>query len=1273
MYNIWGKIKYVDDKNVCQGYATGGWYIPYFKQIDSSSSTSRWSKMPYDIDPENEGYYSFDLEDYYILTSEGSYRKGTDRIYLPFFWNKNDNSDINLGSVGLTHIGFIDHIIRAGEEDAEINMSLVPVKSPTVTYTFPAVNVNTNTDIKMSETSSLPDYTVTPDGCGKKFTTELKQLSKYNGLDIFKNFKLKQTVYSWGDNSEIIVDKTGNGSTSSLHKYTKPGMYTIKTTVKTGLDASYDSKELQIMVAYNVPIVDFSINSEFNFKGNEKVTFVNLTKNNPDNRESLYTYTWEISDTTLTGTDSSVKHLNKQYDFIPEYNFKSPGTKTIKLTCNWNDGFENKTVVKSKNITISRFNVPTLSFNITSDIEIKGNNLIKYHNTTKKDIDDKRNLEYLYTWTMFDKTLASEESNYVVTLVNINEIPTYTYKSPGSKTVKLVCSFNDGFEEKTAEFTKTFILNEFDIVPNFNWDFICKNRNEQVSFSNSTTGDISKIRSYLWNVEDSWEKTTDILYTFLNTEESKFGEGSLDNTKKIVNNKTYTTEHIKTNFHSEIEKNIQLTIKYFTGWEEKQKNILKIYKPSHLTTSSTLNASNKTPVGRKEEVTFTNKYNDPNDLQYYYDLKIDDFYSICNIDNSSNIILNNNKEYLKVNIKSAIKHKFQNTENNNVLMRVYYDNGWGRTYIDYTNVIKPIVFTSPIIDFDWDKSVISNRNIDVIFKDISKDVNSLIIRASWIINDSFDLYNPDNINYGIEETDNTSRHIDVNKSYKPTHKFQSNKKHNIEYSVIYDDGFCERELKKVKVLETIDNIVVVPMFSVYQNSILVDTFIPKISFNVVNSTEYSNIVETKFTLNDIDALSNKDNFVELIGNNVEHIWKYATRKPKCIDSGFVELMKSIKMNIRYDNGWTDNNNVNLEKKYKADTNEVNDLSIKYLNKDWDNSLDIYGKETVEFYSEFKELYDYENIIEWFIEDSVYDDIVLDYNFKSSGNKEVKLTLSFDDGYDNIYYVNSSINLEIKTYLQPDLDFVWEGSDISIGDKVSFRSTNLNVNRPYSKINSIKIDYYNDGVFDEFDIDGDGIVEAEEYEVNKQWWNIFEDRALEFDIKLVGYWNDGFEDRVVEVVRSIVLLDVPPNISLEVINISNNKYKMTISTDNGVDLLYKFDLYIKTPIVEIDECRDISDIGSSLPVCSSISDFGTEYYKIYETIWDYDNERWISVATGGKYKVIGYVKNNSGEVSAEKYFDIEIKAGNPTYINCSRQCITGIIKKYKYKTSGENVW
>lgn len=1276
MYNIWGKIKYVDEKNVCQGFVSGGWYIPYFKQVDSSSSTSRWSKVPYDIDPENEGYYSFDLEDYYILTSEGSYRKGADRIYLPFFWNKNDNTDKSLSSVGLTHIGFIDHIIRAGEEDAEINLSLVPVKAPTVSYTFPGVSVNTNTEIRMSETSSLPDYTVTPDGCGKKFTTEIKQLSSHNGLEIFKNFKLKQAIYSWGDDAEVVVDKTGPGSTSSKHKYTKPGIYTIKTTVKTGLDASFDFKEQEIKVSYSAPVVDFSTHSDFNFKGNEVVKLTNNTKNNPDNRETLYTYTWEISDATLNGTDASVIYKNKQYDFIPEHSFKSPGIKSIKLTCNWNDGFENRTTTKSKNITISRFNSPSLNFSITSDTEVKGNNEVLYINESVRDSDDARtSVEYLYTWTIYDMTLNGEESNYVVTLVNSNETPVYTYKSPGTKTVKLVCSYNDGFEDKTAESIKTFVLTEFDVTPNFQWDSICKNRNELVTFSNKTSGDVSEIKSYVWDVEDSWEPSTDLLYTFLNTEESKFGEGSSDNTKKIVNNKTYTTENIKTNFHSEIEKNITLTVTYFTGWEEKQKSITKIYKPSHMETSSILHCSNKNPIGRKEEVIFSNKFNDPDNLQYYYNIKIEDFYSECNIDNSLGIVVDNTKEYLGINKSSVTKHKFQNTETNNVTMRVFYDNGWGRTFIDYTNSVKPGVFKSPSIDFTWDKNEISSRHINVIFNDTSDDDNSLIIRVSWIINDSFDLYNPDNEKYGIEETENIAKYLDVSKTYKPEHKFQSNKPHVVEYTIVYDDGFCEQELSKVKTLNTVDAVVVVPMFNIYQNSVIVDKCAPKLSFDIVNATEYANIVETKFILNDINALTNEDNIVELIGNSVKYMWKYATKKPESIDPNFNELMKTVIMNIRYDNGWTDVNTVSLEKQYKADINNVTNLNIKYLNDEWNNSLEIYGKETVTLFKEYDSIYEFETLSEWIIEDEIFNSDILKHRFKSSGNKEIELELSFNDGYDNIYDVYASLDLEVKTYLQPDLDFIWEGNNISIGDKVSFRSISTNKSRPYSKIDLIKVDYYNDGTFNKLDIDGDGIPEVEEYDVNKQWWNIFENGPSEFDIRVVGYWNDGFEEKTVEIIKVIVLLNVPPSVELEVTNISNSKYRLILVTDieSSDNLLYKYDLYIKTPIVEIDECRDLNDSSSSLPVCASTSEFGHEYYKIYETEWTPINEKWISVATGGKYKVVGYVKNDGGEANDEKYFEIEIKSGNPTYINCSKQCITGIIKKYTYKTLGENTW
>lgn len=61
---------------------------------------------------------------------------------------------------------------------------------------------------------------------------------------------------------------------------------------------------------------------------------------------------------------------------------------------------------------------------------------------------------------------------------------------------------------------------------------------------------------------------------------------------------------------------------------------------------------------------------------------------------------------------------------------------------------------------------------------------------------------------------------------------------------------------------------------------------------------------------------------------------------------------------------------------------------------------------------------------------------------------------------------------------------------------------------------------------------------------------------------------------------------------------------------------------------------------------------------------------MSIASSGKFKGIGYVRNDSGESSDEEYFEIEKVKENATVIQCSRQCITGIIKKYTYASTGE---
>lgn len=1300
MYNIYGKVKYVNEDGVCQNWARGGWYIPYFKAVDSSSSPSKWSRNAYDIDPENEGYISFDLEDYDILTSEGSYRRGTDKIYLPFFWNFNDNSDKDINSTKITHMGFIDHVIRTGA-DADgpmINLTLAPVKKPKATFTLPADEIKTNTNISMSETSSLDVSIFKPTGCGLDYSTDIQHLNAHEGLKIFSNYKLIQTDFDWGDGSLAKIDKSGDGTTNNSHKYTTPGTYTVSINVKNGIESSYSKVSKQIKVKYNKPIVDFSFNSNNGFKGKEKVIFTNNTSNSPDNRESMYSYSWEITNKTI---DDKIEHNGVQFSYSPEVNFETPGIKTITLKCHWNDGFEDKIEIKTKTLEIKKFNEPLLDFTWNAPQGLKGNNNVIFTNNSTDLVDNRLSL-YTFDWKLNDLTLENVDSTLDINNVDFSYKPNYIYKSKGLKTITLKCHWNDGFEDNIISKIKTFTLNEFDIDINFNWDKICKNRSENVTFTSIITGDFTKKSSILWEVEDSYPMPTENFYVFGSGELSKFGEESPDNSKEILNNKTYSTDNVITNFHSQKNKNIKLIIEYFTGWETKSKELSKIYMPSNMNIlNPTFSSSNINPRGRKENVVFTNTTNDIDNLQYYYDMYISDFFMIGNLDNPLNEVKDNSINHYKIDISTKINHKFQNISDNNVTFKTYFDNGWGRIWVEKSINIKPSIYNKLNFDFIWTPDQIINRDLSVEFINSTEDISNTIISCDWLIQDEYEIYNPNNPSYGLNTSNNTKNYINKEKNYKPIHKFQSNKNHEIQLTILYDDGFISKTEILNKTLITKDIVNIVPDFVVQVDGIEKSIFNPKEECHIISkSTEniLNSIISLSWELNDRDFIKSKDNIVKfenvLNSDIIKYIWKYATKKPDCIENS-TELEKDIKLFLVYDNGWNNKNIKEKIKNYRLNTNEIENLDILWKNLDFIEALDIYGKEKVEF---SLNVIDNNNSIShcnWLISDLTYEDLIdasviiennnknlkVKHIFLSPGNKIINVEVYFDDGFSNIYSLDVNETININKYLEPDFDFTWEDDNLKVGKPVKFTEITRNYNRPYSVSNKIMIDYYNDDILDKFDIDGDGIGESDYLNINSTWYNIFTKKENPLYIKLIGIWNNGWEEKQVEVVKSIVLSNILPSCSLIVTPIVNNKYKLNIELNENVDdIKYKFDIYSKGQCAFIEPCRRLDDGESEYPICSIQNDFSNEYNLILISDWQLNSEKWISMATPGMYKVIGSIMNEDNEKNNdEKYFTINMpnidSDGNivQNIMYCTRKCITGITKKYTYQTSGEKEW
>ena len=149
MYSIFGYLK---DKN-CNPIANAR-VMPYFKKVDSGSSASKWSSSPYYTD--SQGYYSFDIEDAQLLGVTGTYKKGTDKVYIAISYNSKNINDQNKDSLNLTHATFVEHVTVASTDFYELDLDLLDKRLPVVnSTTFPSAELKTSTNYTMAETSSV--------------------------------------------------------------------------------------------------------------------------------------------------------------------------------------------------------------------------------------------------------------------------------------------------------------------------------------------------------------------------------------------------------------------------------------------------------------------------------------------------------------------------------------------------------------------------------------------------------------------------------------------------------------------------------------------------------------------------------------------------------------------------------------------------------------------------------------------------------------------------------------------------------------------------------------------------------------------------------------------------------------------------------------------------------------------------------------------------------------------------------------------------------------
>ena len=172
--------------------------------------------------------------------------------------------------------------------------------------------------------------------------------------------------------------------------------------------------------------------------------------------------------------------------------------------------------------------------------------------------------------------------------------------------------------------------------------------------------------------------------------------------------------------------------------------------------------------------------------------------------------------------------------------------------------------------------------------------------------------------------------------------------------------------------------------------------------------------------------------------------------------------------------------------------------------------------------------------DWEFEDSLLDGTDntrhfqnLDYTeeptiiYESSEIKSIKVQTDFDDGWGNIYIHETFLDVDVRTYEKPILDFYWTPNEPTIIDTVTFNrfhddKRDDSLSKIYGRIDSVDVDFYNNKIIDVINISKSDIFQ-----------NVFSTKSDNIAINLeVTYW-DGFENQNHNLIKYLDMSNIPP--------------------------------------------------------------------------------------------------------------------------------------------------
>ena len=909
----------------------------YFKKNNSSSSASKWNGTIKRT--AGNGKTSFNLGDGSFLTSEGKIDNGDEILISAWLTDNNDTSidDKSTKAPGITRCVNFVHTINIDSSSYAEDFTLLLVKNPICNFNIPSVS-NTGHSFTIENNSYISNGPFS-DGNRDDLYQELSHFNQ----DLFLGLEIEKTNYNLDETTE---DKDGIENYS--YSYIDAGDYNCTFTVSNYYGIScFVNKSYHIL--YNKPSINFDytftklLNSDKHIGvGNDdelKISQLSSTNFGDTWTQIQATFDWYIYDLDQNGTDNSDTYNAKNENFEPTKLYKSSSAdndKNIRLSINWNDGFDSHTETLEKVPYLDEYKIKQNYSWITQKgyqnngvyVPLGDDDLISIEqsNTDNASEDYNSNSQWKeILWTVQKKKNDGSDDNEELSIIKSNNddynslfefFVRYLHDIDDKVQVNQKLTYWDGWKDIIIDLSKSFVTQNYIINHNYHWSTerygdnkVIINDNDKVQIINDTTFSPQDNQDIVQ--EDKYNVTKDkyTSYTDENivsdNEEFIYSSGNLTNTPEFYVKKDG-------NF------NVLNTITYYDGYETKISTSSKTLKAEVLTPNPKFKwisreGTNKTIIGRDDTVTFINE----STVSDYYDTEysktgsrnlsinwfIHNFVTAGNFSNPDTIggaVYDSDDDLVQEFINQEMTDKpeinFWTAKNSQkVKMNFSYNDGYFNRSIDLSKNIKTQAYSDLVPNASYTSSV-PDRNTDITFIDNSTNNETRIIDEDWSLTDR---YEDNSMTTDKQGEDNLQTWFNVSRDTEITTRVNSNEDHTIKQDIIrWDDGF------KLKTF-TNSYVVTTSAYSISPGFIYDQIFVtgPEIEFSCT-STKNEKAVLLTYDL-EIEDKNNdgSDAFASYQNNNltdkIQHIYKSCSNSPFEADIA----NKEVTLFQDYDDGW----------------------------------------------------------------------------------------------------------------------------------------------------------------------------------------------------------------------------------------------------------------------------------------------------------------------------------------------------------------------------------